>query len=76
MAGDVDGDGRDEFLLAAGKSLVALAEAGGQPRVVWEIALPAAPHSPILADVDGDGRLEVLCTAADGALYCVDAAGR
>ncbi len=76
VAGDVDGDGRDEFLLAAGKSLVALAEAGGQPRVVWEIALPAAPHSPILADVDGDGRLEVLCTAADGALYCVDAAGR
>ena len=70
-AADIDGDGREKFIFAAGKELIALGDDGAKPRVVWKLALPVAAHPPILADVDGDGKLEILCMAADGFLYCI-----
>jgi len=63
VAGDVDGDGQDEFLtgLPDGR-LVCL----GQGRIVWERELDAAVANPILADVEGDGLAEVVVSTADG----------
>ena len=75
-AADIDGDGRDEFIFAAGKELIALGDDGSKPRVVWKLPLPATANAPVLADIDGDGKMEILFTAADGFLYCIAATGQ
>ena len=69
VAGDLDGDGNDEFLvgLVTGK-LIALGEDGGEGRVLWEKELPASIYHPIIADVDGDGFAEIVLSTADGAV--------
>lgn len=69
-AGDIDGDGRDEFLVGTTDGrLVCLGEAGdGQPRVLWECHLPGSVANPVLTDVDGDGVAEILVATADGYL--------
>jgi hypothetical protein len=71
VAADINGDGRDEFIVAIGNELLAIGEEAGQARVAWRLALPAAANSPVAADIDGDGKLEILCAAADGCLYCL-----
>ncbi len=64
VAGDVDGDGKDEFVtgLADGR-LVCVSDPG---EVLWEKQLGAAVTSPIIADVDGDGLAEIICSTSDG----------
>jgi hypothetical protein len=63
-AGDVDGDGRKELVLAAKDSGVWLARPGADPRAAWatESIDPASrgfEHAALLADLDGDGRDEL-----------------
>ncbi|MFC1718100.1 hypothetical protein ACFL6S_30870 [Candidatus Poribacteria bacterium] len=72
ISADVDGDGRDEFLFAAGNQLVAVEAAGDNGRILWQVELPARISEPIFADVDGDGYGEILLTCEDGMLYCLD----
>jgi outer membrane protein assembly factor BamB len=62
VTGDVDGDGRPEFLagLAAFK---AINQTSG--KVLWEAEAPAA-HAPVVADVDGDGFCEIILGGTDG----------
>ncbi len=68
--GDVDGDGRDEIVIAGSDGrLVALRDAGDHPEVVWEMELGAPLGPPLLADVTGDGRIDVIVATADGVLY-------
>ncbi|MEW6756275.1 MAG: hypothetical protein AB1505_35685 [Candidatus Latescibacterota bacterium] len=71
VTADIDGDGRDEFVLGAGRRLVAVA--GGTPggHLLWSLDLGAQAGPPLLADVDGDGRAEVVVGAADGALRVI-----
>jgi outer membrane protein assembly factor BamB len=69
---DIDGDGRDEFLFAVGKTLVAVNGKDGAANPVWQVELPAAPGNLAFADVDRDGKLEILCIGADSTLYCLD----
>ena len=40
----------------------------GQPRVLWQAALPAGSGPPLIADVDGDGASEVVVYTLDGYL--------
>jgi outer membrane protein assembly factor BamB len=68
---DVDGDGLEEFLVPAGKELVALNGKGGEAHVVWRLPLPASCREAVAADVDGDGAAEILVPCDDGHLYCV-----
>ena len=69
---DINGDGREEFVFAAGPRLIAASpRPGARDNIVWEITLPAAVRSVVVADVDGDGKAEVLCGGTDGVLYCV-----
>jgi hypothetical protein len=76
-AGDVDGDGRDELVVAGSDGRVtALRDAGDRAEVVWqaELGMPAGP--PLLVDVDGDGRCDGVVGAADGVLYVLGAGRR
>ncbi|WP_238011666.1 PQQ-binding-like beta-propeller repeat protein [Dactylosporangium sp. AC04546] len=64
-AGDVDGDGRDEFLVGTRDGRLLCLRDG---EVLWWKQFPAAVNNPVLADVDGDGLLELLLATADGKL--------
>jgi hypothetical protein len=67
VAGDVDGDGRDEFLLGlADGRLVCIREENGKGAILWETPFEAAVANPILADVDGDGLAEIVVATSDG----------
>jgi hypothetical protein len=63
-AGDVDGDGKKELVLAAKDSGVWLARPGADPRAEWatESIDPESrgfEHAALLTDLDGDGRDEL-----------------
>ena len=66
-AGDIDGDGRDNFLvgLPTGE-LVAIDEKAGRGVVLWKLDLDAIIYENILADVDGDGAAEIVAITDDG----------
>lgn len=67
IAGDVDGDGRFEFVFGTSHGqVVAVGDGGDNPRVVWTLDAGASAEAPILADLDGDGRVELICSMADG----------
>ncbi len=66
-SGDVDGDGRENFLvgLPNGK-LLALDERNGKGRVMWMVSFDAGVEEAFLADLDGDGRGEIVVQLDDG----------
>jgi hypothetical protein len=65
-SGDVDGDGRDNYLLGLGNGdLLALDERKGQGVVLWRKRFPAGVRGVIMADVDGDGRGEIIVDTED-----------
>ncbi len=75
--GDVDGDGIREILLAAGKTLYCLSEAGTPE---WRLQFGGLlTQAPMLADVDGDTKTEVVLAGAEdggaGLVQCFDAEG-
>lgn len=69
-AGDLDGDGRDEFIVGTRDGrLLCLAEDGeGRGSLLWTVSLPASVTSTVVADIDGDGFAEILAATADGAV--------
>ena len=67
VAGDIDGDSRDEFLVGLPDGrLVCIEESQAQGRILWEKELSAAVANPIVADVDGDGFAEIIVSTSDG----------
>ena len=63
---DVDGDGRPELVLAAGRRVLALGAATGAS--VWERATPGGALAGLTAtsDVDGDGRPDFVACDDEG----------
>lgn len=71
--GDLDGDGRDEVVVALSDGRVVAVRAGG---AVQTLATGAPTFAgPSVADLNGDGRREVLLGTKDGQLHAFKAAG-
>jgi len=71
-AGDINGDGRIEFVWGCSDGNLYAAgcpKPGGAGEILWQVPLGAPVGPPSPADVDGDGLLEVLVTTADGWLH-------
>jgi outer membrane protein assembly factor BamB len=66
-SGDVDGDGRDNFLVGLPDGrLVVLDERDGKGFILWKMTLDAGVNEAILADVDGDGAAEIIVSLDNG----------
>ncbi len=64
---DVDGDGRDNFLVGLPNGeLLALDEKNGKGFVMWKVTFDAGVDEAFLADVNGDGRGEIIVQLDDG----------
>lgn len=73
VTADIDGDGRDEFLVGVDRRVVAVGEtAEGDGAIHWKCELPATPTTPTIADTDGDGLAELIVMGDDGVVYCLD----
>ncbi|MCF6285953.1 MAG: VCBS repeat-containing protein [Candidatus Hydrogenedentes bacterium] len=68
ISGDVDGDGRNEFVFGTSHGeIIALGDDGDNaPRMVWRLKTGQSMGMPILADFDGDGQVELACAQANG----------
>jgi hypothetical protein len=65
--GDIDGDGRDNFLMGLSNGeLIALDEHEGSGIPLWRAAVGAALRDVLIADVDGNGKAEIIVETDDG----------
>ena len=70
VAGDLDGDGRDEFLIGMSDGrLVCIAKG----KLLWQKRFNAGVANPIIADIDGGGFAEILLSTSDGLLRILKA---
>ncbi|MBM3239236.1 PQQ-like beta-propeller repeat protein [Candidatus Poribacteria bacterium] len=67
VTGDVDGDGRDEFLFGGQDgNLYVYRDVGDHPEEVWRKGFDGPVGTPLLADINGDGRSEIIVSIGDG----------
>lgn len=69
VAADLDGDGREEFAAAAGRSFLRVS-ADGAPGWRYDVSEPAAFLAA--GDLTGDGAADVVGSAMDGRAYALD----
>jgi M6 family metalloprotease-like protein len=75
-AGDVDGDGRIEFLCSAAGGRILAYGPDGKPTPGFPLAAAGnEPSSPVLLDLDGDGRMELASVSNAGTLDVWDMSG-
>lgn len=69
VVADLDGDGCDELLLRTGpNTLGAVCARNGEPQLLWQVSLPAAPVQTLVADMKGDGEAALVISCADGTI--------
>jgi hypothetical protein len=69
VSADLDGDGRDNFLMGMPNGdLIALDERNGAVAVLWKITFDYGVREAIVADVDGDGLAEIIVELEDGSI--------
>jgi hypothetical protein len=68
---DIDGDGRDEAIFAAGRTLLAVGTDGTRRAgaVRWSLEFPDLVGPAAIADTDGTGRARILVVCGDGNVY-------
>jgi outer membrane protein assembly factor BamB len=64
-AGDLDGNGRDEFLVGMSDGRLLCIAKG---KILWQKRFNAGVANPIIADVDGDSLAEIVLSTSDGYL--------
>jgi hypothetical protein len=67
-SGDIDSDGRDEFLYPLGSNEIIALDHDAPDHILWRAHLEAEPDTPVIADVDGDGLAEIIVCTTDGYL--------
>ena len=74
---DIDGDGKEEFIVGTtdGRLLAIGTDPAGRGVIRWDVPLGTALGSPVVADVDGDGVSEILVVTGDGSLVCIGSGG-
>src|SRR5690606_30457847 len=78
-AADLDGDGRDEILLARQDHFVTVLDSTGKE--MWSSKLQFYRRPPFVnlvraGDIDGDGKLEVIVGGENWRFYAFDASGK
>lgn len=89
---DLNGDGRDEYVMAGGSGFIHAFTSGGNELPGFPAAgavsrygrvraggrpLYASVYAPVaVGDLDGDGRVEIVTATMEGHVVAVDAAGR
>src|SRR5262249_61889059 len=69
VSADLDGDGRDNFLMGLPNGdLIALDERNGAPVLLWKLTFEAGVREAIVADLDGDGLAEIAVELEDGTI--------
>ena len=66
VSGDLDGDGRDEFVMGGSNLLICLELEEGSLRRAWTLEVEGRSSDIALADVDGDRFLDIVVTTTDG----------
>lgn len=72
ISGDINGDGRKEFILGCINDRVYVLNSSGD--VLWSIGVNGLPFSMDLADINGDGKKELLVASLDekGTVYAIE----
>lgn len=75
---DIDGDGREEFIMGtADGRLLAIGEGkDGRGMIKWSVEVGSSVGTPTIADACGEGMPQVIAVAGDGMLYCIAQARR
>jgi len=73
-AGDIDGDGKSELVVASQDKNVYLLTRRGD--LLWRYAARAAVYTVALADLEGDGQGEVIAGSDDNNIYALNSDGR
>lgn len=61
---DLDGDGRDEFIIAQADGTITVCDRNGRAKAGWPFKTGhAIYHAPRIIDIDGDGRPDLVFTA-------------
>jgi len=67
VAADIDGDGKDEFLLGLSDGrLLCISEKTQKGSIQWQAQFESGVANPIVADIDGDGVSEIILSTFDG----------
>lgn len=70
---DIDGDGKEEFIVGTtdGRLIAIGTDASGIGVIRWSVNIGCALGNPVVADADGDGFSEILVVTGDGSLLCI-----
>ena len=70
---DIDGDGRDEAVFAAGRTLLAVGtdETRRAGAVRWSLDFPDLVGPAAIADMDGTGHARIVVACADGNVHVI-----
>lgn len=77
VTGDIDGDGRAEFVVSTNTGYLVVFNGEDDPedgRVLWSVNSGGGTKlgMPVIADVDNDGYSEIIVSAGDGAIHIID----